>query len=134
MYLTYNYNYTRYLFYTSFLFLVSTIFNYFYNSFYSCIFNFLLFLTSIFHWNNPDNPFLKRIDLLMVKMIALFYIINTFYKNEFEREFLSSLGLSIIIFYFIEKVLDFYQNSQWVIFHMSIHIYGSLLFILFLLI
>jgi hypothetical protein len=132
MYLTYNYNYTRYLFYTSFLFLVSTLFNYFYNYFYSCIFNFLLFLTSILHWNNPNNRFLKRIDLIMVKMITLFYIINTFYKNEFEREFLSNLGLSIIIFYFIEKVLDFYQNSQWVIFHISIHIYGSLLFILFI--
>jgi hypothetical protein len=132
MYLTYNYNYTRYLFYTSFLFLVSTLFNYFYNYFYSCIFNFLLFLTSILHWNNPNNRFLKRIDLIMVKMITVFYIINTFYKNEFEREFLSNLGLSIIIFYFIEKVLDFYQNSQWVIFHMAIHIYSALLFILFI--
>jgi len=134
MYLTYNYNYTRYLFYTSFLFLLSTIFNFFYNSFYSCIFNFFLFLTSIIHWNNPENDLFKRVDLLMVKIITIFYVINSFYKNEFEREFLSSLGLSIIIFYFIEKVLDFYKNSQWVIFHMAIHIYAALLFILFLLI
>ena len=134
MYITYDYKYTRYLFYTSFLFLVSSLFSYFYNSFYSTIFNFFLFLTSVFHWNNPDNVFLKRIDLFMVKIIALFYFINSFYKNDFDREFLSSLGLSIIIFYFIEYVLDFYKNNQWVVFHMAIHIYGALIFILFLLV
>ena len=132
MYLTYDYTHTHYLFYTSFLFLFSTLFNYFYNAFYSFIFNFLLFLTSIFHWNYPDNDLFKRIDLFMVKIITLFYIINSFYKNEFDREFISSLGLSIIIFYLIEHVLDFYKNNQWVIFHMAIHIYATLLFILFL--
>jgi hypothetical protein len=132
MYVTYNYNYTRYLFYTSFLFLISSLFNYYYKFFYSCIFIFFLFLTSILYWNNPDNNVFKKIDLFMVKIVALFYFINSFFKNEFDRQFLNSLGLSIIIFYFIEHVLDFYKNSQWIIFHMAIHIYASLLFIIFL--
>lgn len=132
MYVTYNKDYTRYLFYTSFLFLFTSVFSYYYNSFYSSMIVFLLFLTSVFHWNNPDNVIFKTIDLFMVKIITLFYFINSFYKNEFDREFLSSLGLSIIIFYFIEYVLDFYKNIQWVIFHMAIHIYGALIFILFL--
>ena len=132
MYSTYDSNYTRYLFYTSFLFLLSSIFSYFYNSFYYSIFNFLLFLPSVIHWNDPDNVIFKRIDLFMVKIISLFYLINSFYKNEFDRELLFSLSLSIIIFYFIEHVLDFYKNNQWVIFHMAIHIYATLILILFL--
>ena len=132
MYSTYDSKYTHYLFYTSFLFLLSSIFSYFYNSFYYSIFNFFLFLTSVIHWNDPDNIFFKRIDLFMVKIIFLFYLINSFYKNEFDREFLFSLSLSIIIFYFIEHVLDFYKNNQWIIFHMAIHIYATLIFILFL--
>ena len=132
MYVTYDYNYTRYLFYTSFLFLLSSVLSYFYNSFYSSIIIFILFLTSVLHWNNPDNVILKRVDLIMVKIVCFFYFINSFYKNEFDRQFLSSLALSVIIFYFLEHVLDFYKNSQWVIFHMAIHIYSALLFMLFL--
>ena len=132
MYVTYDYNYTRFLFYTSFLFLISSLLSYFLNSCYSSIILFILFLTSVLHWNNPTNNILKRIDLVMVKIVILFYFIKSFYKNEFDRHFLTSLALSIIIFYFIEYVLDFYKNSQWVIFHMAIHIYATLLFSLFL--
>jgi len=132
MYVTYDYKYTRFLFYTSFLFLIVSLLSYFHNFFYSSIMIFILFLTSSTHWNDPCNNILKRLDLIMVKILGFFYFINSLYKNEFDRQFLSSLALSIIIFYFIEFILDFYKNNQWVIFHMAIHIYAALLFLMFL--
>ena len=130
MYTTYGK--AGFLFYTSFLFLITSILSYLYNSIYSSLFNLLLFLSSVTHWNKPEIVILKRIDMFIVKMVGIFYFINSLYKNEFDREFLSSLVLSIIIFYIIEHFLDFYNNNQWVIFHMAIHIYGSFFFILFL--
>ena len=132
MYVTYDYKYTRFLFYTSFLFLIVSLLSYFYNFFYSSIILFILFLTSSTHWNDPYNTILKRLDLIMVKILGFFYFINSLYKNEFDRQFLSSLTLSIIIFYFLEFILDFYKNNQWIIFHMAIHIYAALLFIMFI--
>ena len=132
MYLSYDYNHSYFFFYTSFLFLFSAFLSYFRNFFYSSIIIFLLFLTSISHWKYPNNLIIKRMDLFIVKIVAIFYFINSFYKNEFDRQFLSSLALSIIIFYFLEYLLDFYKNNQWVIFHMAIHIYASLLFMFFL--
>ena len=128
-----SYDNTKYLFYTSFLFLLTSILNLFNKEFYYSIFNFLLFLTSVLHWNDPYNIIFKTIDLFIVKVVGFFYLINSFYINEFDREFFTSIALCIIIFYFIEHVLDFYKNYQWIIFHMAIHIYGAYLFILFIL-
>ena len=131
MYITYDNN-TKYLVYTSFLFLLSSILSFFYNSIYSTLIIFLLFLSSINHWNNPNNKIIKIIDLFIVKIIGILYVIKSFYKEEFYRVFATNIAISIIIFYMIEHILDFYKNNQWVIFHMALHIYASYVFILFL--
>ena len=130
MYVTYDDS--KYLFYTSFLFLISSFFIFFYDSFLSSIIIFILFLSSINHWKQPDNFTIKIIDMIIVKIIGVLYTINSFYKDEFWRVLSSNISISIIIFYIIEHVLDFYKNKQWVIFHMAMHIYGAYIFILFL--
>lgn len=130
MYVTYDN--TKYLFYTSFLFLISSFFIFFYDSFLSSIIIFILFLSSINHWKQPDNFTIKIIDMIIVKIIGVLYTIHSFYKDEFWRVLSSNIAISIIIFYIIEHVLDFYKNKQWVIFHMAMHIYGAYIFILFL--
>ena len=132
MYVTYDCDNTKYLVYTSFLFLLSALLSFLYNSFYSSIIIFLLFLTSINHWNRPDNNIIKRIDLFIVKIVGIYFIINSLYKDEVCREFFNSISISIVIFYMIEHILDFYKNNKWIIFHMALHIYASYLFILFL--
>jgi len=76
----------------------------------------------------------KRIDMIIVKLVGFLYMIKSFYKDEFCRELYTNLVISIVIFYVLEHILDFYQNNQWVIFHMAIHIYAAYIFILFLLV
>jgi len=127
-----SYDNTEYLFYTSFLFLLSSILCYLYNSLYSSIIIFLLFLTSINHWKKAENGIRKRIDLFMVKMTTIFYFIRSFFEDEFKRAFFYSIWLTIIIFYTLEHILDFYENTQWIIFHMAIHIYTAYSFVMIL--
>jgi hypothetical protein len=134
MYITYDCDYTKYLIYTSFLFLLSAFLNFFYDSLLSSVIIFILFLTSVNHWNIPDNNMFKRLDLIIVKLVGVLYIIKSFYKDEFCRELSTNLAISIVIFYVLEHILDFYQNNQWVIFHMAIHIYAAYIFILFLIV
>ena len=130
MYVTYKYS--KYLFYTSFLFLISSFLIFLYDSFTSSVIIFILFLSSVSHWKTPDNTTLKSIDMIIVKIIGFFYIIKSFYTDEYYRALSNNLGISIFIFYMIEYILDFYKNNQWIIFHMAIHIYSAYLFILFL--
>jgi hypothetical protein len=132
MYITYDYEYTKYLFYTSFLFLLSSFLIFFYDSLLSSIIIFILFLTSVNHWKRPDNNIIKIIDLIIVKLVGFLYLINSFYKDEFYRVLSMNVGISMVIFYVIEHILDFYENNQWIIFHMSVHIYAVYVTILFL--
>ena len=130
MYVTYDD--TKYLFYTSFLFFICSLLFFLYDFLLSSIIIFILFLSSINHWRNPQYNFHRTIDMIIVIIIGNFYIINSFYKNEFCRVLYINLAISIVIFYILEFVLDFYKNNQWIIFHMAIHIYGTCIFILFL--
>lgn len=134
MYITYDCAYTKYLIYTSFLFLLSAFLIFLYDSFLSSFIIFILFLTSVNHWKIPDNNIIKRLDLIVVKLVGVLYIIKSFYKDDFSRALSSNLSISIVIFYVLENILDFYRNNQWVIFHMAIHIYAACIFILFLLV
>jgi hypothetical protein len=130
MYVTYDD--TKYLFYTSFLFLISSCFIFLYDSFISSVIIFILFLSSMNHWKRPDNNMIKRIDLTIVKVVGFLYTIKSFYKDEFYRVLSTNVAISILIFYVIEHILDFYNNNQWIIFHMAVHIYAAYVFILFL--
>ena len=130
MYVTYDH--TKYLFYTSFLFLISSFFIFFYDSFVSSVIIFILFLSSVNHWKRPDNNIIRIVDLIIVKLVGVLYFINSFYKDEFYRMLSMNVGISMVIFYVIEHILDFYENNQWIIFHMSVHIYAAYVIILFL--
>jgi hypothetical protein len=132
MYITYDYEYTKYLFYTSFLFLLSAFLIFLYDSLLSSIIIFILFLTSVNHWKRPDNKIIKILDLIIVKLVGFLYFINSFYKDEFYRILVMNVGISMVMFYVIEHILDFYENNQWIIFHMSVHIYAAYVTILFL--
>ena len=130
MYVTYED--TKFLFYTSFLFLISSFLILLYDSFTTSIMIFLLFLSSISHWKRPDNQVIKILDMIIVKLVGVLYFINSLYKDEFYRVFSTNIAISVLIFYIIEHILDFYRNNQWIIFHMTIHIYAAYLFVLFL--
>ena len=129
-----SYNYSKFLFYSSFSMLISALIAIYMNDIYITIYFFLLFLSSINYWRKPEYGFRRNIDLLVVNMgiFGLLYQICLL-KNEFCRHVYMSLALCSIIYYIIEHIFSYFKNPKWIIFHMTIHIYVSAaaLFIIF---
>jgi hypothetical protein len=122
-----SYNYSKFLFFSSFSMLISTLIAIYMNDIYITIYFFLLFLSSINYWRKPEYGFRRNIDLLIVK-IGIISLLSQIclLKNEFCRHIYISLAFCAAIFYIIEHILVYFINVKWIIFHMSIHIYISL--------
>ena len=129
-----SYNYSKFLFFSSFSMLISALIATYMNDKYITIYFFLLFLSSINHWRKPEYGLRRNIDLLLVNVgiIALLSQICLL-KNEFCRHVYACLAFCCLIFYIIENILVYMLNVKWIIFHMSIHMYVSLtaLFVIF---
>jgi hypothetical protein len=127
-------SYSKFLFYSSFSMLISAIIAIILNDVYVTIYFFILFLSSINYWRRPEYGLRRDIDLFVVKcgVIIVFYQVCLL-KNEFCRFVFLSLSFCSTIFFIIEHILVYYNNLQWIIFHMTIHLYMSLtaLFVIF---
>ena len=96
----------------------------FYNKDYTiAFFLFILFITSINFWRNPMYDIRRTMDMTMCKIIAIFFFINSFTVDEFNRLLTYCVLLVFIIFNTIEFILWYFDNYQWVIFHLAMHIY-----------
>lgn len=96
----------------------------FYNKDYiTFIFIFILFITSINFWRNPQYNIRRTVDMTMCKLTALYMFINTIHLHEFNRVLYQCIFLVFIIYNIIENLLWFFNSNQWVIFHMALHIY-----------
>jgi hypothetical protein len=126
--------YSKFLFYSSFSMLVSAIIAIIINDIYVTTYFFILFLTSINYWRRPEYRLRRNIDLFVVNcgIIIVFYQVCLL-KNEFCRYVFFSMSFCSAVFYIIENILEYYNNLQWIIFHMAIHLYVSLsaLFVVF---
>jgi hypothetical protein len=129
-----SYNYSKFLFYSSFSMLISTLIAIYMNDIYITIYFLLLFLSSINYWRKPEYGIRRNIDLLIVKIGVIIVLSQIcLLKNEFCRYIYASLAFCSLLFYIIEHILVYMNNVKWIIFHMSIHLYMSLsaLFVIF---
>lgn len=129
-----SYNYSKFLFYSSFSMLISTLIAIYMNDTYITVYFLLLFLSSINYWRKPEYGLRRNIDLLIVKIGVLIVLSQIcLLKNEFCRYIYTCLAFCSLIFYIIEHILVYMLNVKWIIFHMAIHLYMSLsaLFIIF---
>jgi hypothetical protein len=104
------------------------------NDLYISLYFLFLFLSSINHWRRPEYGMRRNIDLFIVYLGCAFTILKVcVLKNEFNRYIVLSMLFCMIIFYFLEYLLVYFNSNKWVLLHMTIHLYGSLLvlFILF---
>ena len=106
------YKYSKYLFYSSFLMLLSFIFALYFNEGYVSIYFFLLFLTSINFWRKPEYGLRRNLDKMLVYfgvIYTLFYIYllsGSFYKMMFLNMF-----ICVLVFHITEYILCYFNYT-----------------------
>ena len=123
------YKYSKYLFCSSFLMSVTALVTLYHDEGITSLYYFLLFLTSINFWRIPEYGFRRQLDQLLVYSGCLYVLYNVFLvlKTEFQRVTFISLFACVLIFDIIELVLCYFESTKWIIFHMAIHLYVSLM-------
>jgi hypothetical protein len=124
-----HYKYSKYLFCSSFLMSVTALVTLYYDEGITSLYYFLLFLTSINFWRRPDYGFRRHLDHVLVYSGCLYVLYNVFLvlKTEFQRVTFISLFACVLIFDIIELILCYFQSTKWIIFHMAIHLYVSIM-------
>jgi hypothetical protein len=114
--------YTQYLYYTSYLIGLSSTISYYHEDYATFIIMFILFLTSINFWYHPSYGIGRDVDLFLSKFIVVyFYGSSIMYYKEYNRDVFITIVYQVAFIYFIENILIYFQNPQWVILHMMIH-------------
>jgi hypothetical protein len=121
-----TYEYSKFLFYSSFCMGISAFIAYIMNDLYITSYFILLFLTSINHWRQPEYGLRRNIDLTVVA-IGFFYVLLKIFllKDEFHRAGLVILGICGVTMFIFEYALEYFDSPKWIIFHMTLHIYAS---------
>lgn len=119
-----NYENVEYIYYTSYLIGLSSMICLYYGDMSTFFMMFALFLTSIHFWYNPSYGIGRDVDLFLSKFIVVyFYGITILYHNEYCRDVFVYVVYQVAFLYFVEHILIYLQNSQWIALHMMIHIY-----------
>ena len=130
------YKYSKYLFLSSFLMALTALIAIYFNEGFTSLYYFLLFLTSINFWRKPQYGLRHKIDKLLVYagVIYTFVYIYILLNKEFYRIMFINIFLCILMFNIIEHILCYLHSTKWIIFHMVIHLYASMmgLFIFFI--
>jgi hypothetical protein len=126
--------YRKFLFCSSFFMLFSSIVSYIKNDKYKFIYYTILFITSINFWRDPIYGLRRNMDLCIVYFGIPFTLTQLYLlKNDFYMYCILSMCLCCLVFYIMEFICVKCSSNKWVIFHMTLHLYASLLviFILF---
>lgn len=131
-----SYEYSKYLFYSSFLLGISSVISLYYKDILTFLFMFILFISSICFWYRPTYGLIRNIDRSLCKIITIYFLVITiyFYDEYSQAVYINSFYCGIY-FYIIELICYAYKSKKWIIFHMAIHFYVSLLtpFVLYIL-
>jgi hypothetical protein len=130
------YEYSKYLFYSSFLIGASSFICAYYQDYLTFVIMFMMFLSSIHFWYRPDYGVGRDIDMFLCKCIVIYFYGNAlFYYDEYCLELFMNSFVCVLFFYASELVLYSLKNKKWIVFHMAIHFYLSLFtpFILYIL-
>lgn len=130
------YEYSKYLFYSSFLIGGSSFVSLYYQDTLTFLFMFIMFISSIRFWYKPDYGWVRDIDMCLCKIMAVYFFGITlyFYGEYYQFVYLNTL-YSILFFYACELVCYACKNKKWIIFHMAMHFYFAIFvpFILYVL-
>lgn len=130
------YKYSKYLFLSSFLMSLTALIAIYFNEGFTSLYYFLLFLTSINFWRKPQYGLRHKIDKLLVYagVVYVFIYIYILLNKEFYRIMFINLFLCVLMFNAIEHICCYFNSTKWIIFHMAIHLYVSImgLFIFFI--
>ena len=123
------YKYSKYLFCSSFLMSGTALVTLYYDDGVTSLYYFLLFLTSINFWRRPEHGFRRQLDQVLVYSGCLYVLYNVFLvlKTEFQRVTFISLFLSVLLFDVAEIILCYFNSTKWIVFHMAIHLYVSIM-------
>jgi len=117
------YEYSKYLFMSSFLMGASSLMCLYYKDYVTFLFLFLLFLSSIQFWRKPEIGWRRSIDLWMCKLVALYLYGNTMFCDEYTRTVYLNGFYSMVFLFFMSHLYYYFKQKQWIIFHMTIHLY-----------
>ena len=121
-----EYEYSKFLFYSSFSMGISAFIAYIMNDLYITVYFLLLFLTSINHWRKPEYGLRRNIDITVVGFGFFYALFKIFLlKDEFHRVGLIIIGICCVLMYIFEYILEYLDSPKWIIFHMTLHIYAS---------
>jgi len=126
--------YKKYLLCSSFFMLFSSVICYIKNDIYKFIYYIILFLTSINFWRDPIHGLRRNTDICVVYLGVIFTMSQLYLlKNDFYMYCVVSMVFCCLMFYIMEIICVKYNSNKWIIFHMTLHLYASLLvvFILF---
>jgi hypothetical protein len=130
------YKYSKYLLYSSFSMSITALVSLYFDEDITSLYFFVLFLTSINFWRKPEHGIRHKIDKLLVYIgvIYLFFYEYILLYKEFYRIFFINMFICVVVFFIIEHILCYCRSTKWIIFHMAIHIYVSMmgLFIIFI--
>tara|TARA_B110000003_G_C16608194_1_gene518361 strand:- start:941 stop:1411 length:471 start_codon:yes stop_codon:yes gene_type:complete len=107
------------LYYSSYLFLIASLYAVYNKLYISAILVFYLFITSVVHWNDYNNKFKLCGDYYMVSII-LFYSVYTLFKIKNYLVLLSLLlilGLYFISFHYTFKQNYIVASNVWIFAH-----------------
>jgi len=119
-----SYDYSKFLFFSSFSIGISAVIAYIMNDLYISVYLLLLFLTSINHWRKPEYGLRRNIDLTVVSFGGLYALLNIFLlKDEFYRVGLLIILFCAFVFYILEHIMSYFDSPKWIVIHMALHIY-----------
>jgi hypothetical protein len=130
------YKYSKYLVMSSCLMSLSALFALYFDEGFISIYFFLLFLTSINFWRKPQYGIRHKIDKMLVYTGVIYFLFYTYIllNKEFYRIMFLNLFICVLSFDIIERICCYFNSTKWIIFHMTVHLYVSImgLFIIFI--
>ena len=118
-----SYKYSKYLYASSFTIGASSIVSVYYKDYVTFLFMFMLFLTSINYWYKPDYGLRRNIDMFLCKVINLYFYLTTLsLYDEYCNVFFVNAFYNVLFLYLLEHIYCYFNNKQWIIFHMAIHL------------
>jgi len=129
-----HYKYSKYLVYSSCSMSLTVLFSLYFDDWFITIYYFLLCLTSINFWRKPEYGLRHKVDKLLVYIGVVYVFMNQYFllNKEFYRVVVMDIFICVLLFFIIEHVLCYFHSTKWIIFHMAIHIYVSMMGLLIL--
>ena len=122
------FKYSKFVFYSSFSMGVAALIALYLDDGYTSIYFFLLWLTSINFWRKPAYGMRRNIDKILVYSGVLYVIYHLFIlSTAFYKTMWIYVFTCVLFFHIIEHIYCYFNCVQWIVFHMAMHIYVSMM-------